>query len=138
MIIGKGFAHIATAANVPIVPTFLANQEEMRWNPILFFWNLLHLGRLFSFLVQLNIPLISATLYFIGTFIWFSVTWIQIPIPAKITLYIGDPITYDLSHDTIDDVRHSSHLISSMINKHSFFFMKKGRRTISSGFTIVN
>jgi len=31
-------------------------------------------------------------------------TWIQIPIPAKLTLYVGDPIEYDLSKDSIDDV----------------------------------
>lgn len=104
--LGKGFAHIATQANVPIVPTFLANQEEMRWNPILWLWNLFRLGRLFAYLVQLDIPIFSSALNLIGTFIWFSVTWIQIPIPAKITLYIGDPVTYDLSRDTIDDVRH--------------------------------
>jgi hypothetical protein len=31
-------------------------------------------------------------------------TWIQIPIPVKLTLYVGDPIEYDLSKDSIDDV----------------------------------
>lgn len=36
-IIGKGFVHIATQAQVPIIPTFIANQEEMRWNPFLYF-----------------------------------------------------------------------------------------------------
>ena len=43
-LIGKGFAHVATQSDVPIVPTFMANQEEMRWNPILSLWNLLGLG----------------------------------------------------------------------------------------------
>ena len=103
--LGKGFAKIAIEANVPIVPTFLANQEEMRWNPILYFWNLFGLGRIFTYLVQLQIPLFSYLLSYIGMFIWFSVTWFQIPIPAKITLYIGDPVKYDISRVTADDVR---------------------------------
>lgn len=115
----KGFAHIATEANVPIVPTFLANQEEMRWNPFLYFWNFFGLGRLFSFLVQLNIPIFSHLLNLIGMFIWFSVTWFQIPLPAKITLYIGDPIQYDMSVDTIDDVvERSRRSLQNLIDQH--------------------
>jgi hypothetical protein len=101
---GKGFVHVATDANVPIVPTFMANQEEMRWNPILYFWNLLGFGRLFFSIVKLNIPILSQLLNFIAQFVWFSMTWIQIPIPAKLTLYIGNPVEYDRSKDSIDDV----------------------------------
>jgi hypothetical protein len=88
----------------------MANQEEMRWNPILSLWNLLKLGRVFTYLVQLEIPLFSWLLNWIGMMIWFSMTWIQIPIPAKITLYVGDPVPYDLSRDSIDDVRQSPFL----------------------------
>jgi hypothetical protein len=83
----------------------MANQEEMRWNPILYLWNLLGLGRLFSNIVNLNIPIVSYLLNLIGSFVWFSMTWIQIPIPAKLTMYVGDPIPYDMSKDTIEDVR---------------------------------
>jgi len=102
--IGKGFVHVATQAQVPIIPTFLANQEEMRWNPILYFWNLLGLGRLFFLIVNLNLPILTPLLNTLALFVWFSMTWIQIPIPAKLTLYIGNPIPYDLSKDSIDDV----------------------------------
>jgi hypothetical protein len=101
---GKGFVHVATEAQVPIVPTFMANQEEMRWNPILYFWNFLGLGRLFFYVVKLNIPILTPFLNFIGSAVWFSMTWIQFPIPAKLTLYVGDPVQYDMSKDTIDDV----------------------------------
>jgi len=82
----------------------MANQEEMRWNPILYFWNLLGLGHLFFSIVKLNIPILTSLLNSIASIIWFSMTWIQIPIPVKLILYIGDPIPYDLSKDSIDDV----------------------------------
>ena len=85
----------------------MANQEEMRWNPILSLWNLFGLGRFFTYLVRSNIPIFSSLLTLIGSMIWFSMTWIQIPIPAKLTLYVGDPVPYDLSRDSIDDVRQS-------------------------------
>lgn len=89
---------------MPIVPIFLANQEEMRWNPVLYFWNLFRLGRLYSFILNLNLPLLTPILNFIGPITWFSMTWFQIPIPVQLTLYIGDPISYNLSKDSVDDV----------------------------------
>jgi hypothetical protein len=82
----------------------MANQEEMRWNPILYIWNLLGLGRLFFYIVKLNIPILTPLLNFIGSFASFSMTWIQVPIPAKLTLYVGDPVEYDMSKDSIEDV----------------------------------
>ena len=82
----------------------MANVEEMRWNPILSLWNFLGLGRLFSRLHKLNIPVIEPILLLFASTIWFLVTFIQIPIPAKLTLYIGNPVQYDLSTDSIDDV----------------------------------
>jgi hypothetical protein len=82
----------------------MANQEEMRWNPILYIWNLLGLGRLFFSIVKLNIPILTPLLNFISAFVWFSMTWVQVPIPAKLTLYIGDPVEYDMSKDSIEDV----------------------------------
>jgi 1-acyl-sn-glycerol-3-phosphate acyltransferase len=105
---GKGFVHVATQARVPIVPTFLANQEEMRWNPAQCLWNLFRLGRLFSYIIHLNIPVLTPLLAGIGMGAWFSTTWIQIPIPAKLTLYIGDPVSYDMSKDSIEDVSHAA------------------------------
>ena len=103
----------------------MANQEEMRWNPILSVWNLLQLGRFFTFLVQLNIPIFSSTLSLIGSMIWFSMTWIQIPIPAKITLFVGDPVPYDLARDTIDEVRPSPSTSSSSSIVFCFSFTQR-------------
>jgi hypothetical protein len=102
--IGKGFANIAIQAQVPIVPLFLANVDEMRWNPILFLWNFFGLGRLFSSILKLNIPFLGPVLLLLSSTLWFLVTFIQIPIPAKLTLYIGEPVQYDMSKDSIDDV----------------------------------
>ena len=104
LLLGNGFARIATQAEVPIVPIFLANVEEMRWNPFLFFWNLFGLGRLFSFVLKLELPIIGPTLVLFASTVWFIVTFFQIPIPAKITLYIGDPVQYDTSKDSLRDV----------------------------------
>ena len=91
-------------ADVPIVPIFLANVEEMRWNPVLYFWNLLGLGRLFAPLLRLNIPYLSPLILLIASTAWFLVTFVQIPIPAKVTLYIGKPVRFDAKKDSIDDV----------------------------------
>jgi hypothetical protein len=133
-LIGKGFVHVATEAQVSIIPTFMANQEEMRWNPILYLWNLLGLGRLFSFIVKLGIPLLTPLLNFIGPSVWFSMTWFQIPIPAKLTLYIGDPVPYDMSKDNIDDV--SGSLLPSLVYLSLSPFA--GCQTMPWPFTIVN
>jgi len=88
----------------------MANVDEMRWNPILSLWNLLGLGLLFSKILKLNIPFISSMLILLASTVWFLVTFIQISIPAKLTLYIGNPVQYDLSKDSIDEVRVSVRL----------------------------
>jgi len=64
----------------------------------------LGLGRLFSYILKLNIPVIGPTLLLFASTVWFLVTFIQIPIPAKLTLYVGNPVQYDMSKDSIDDV----------------------------------
>ncbi|CAF0781584.1 unnamed protein product [Rotaria sp. Silwood1] len=115
----KGFAHIAIDAQVPIVPLFISNIEEMRWNPMLWFWNLLGLGRLFSYILQLHIPYISPILLLLASTVWFLATFIQIPIPAKIILHVGDPVQYDMSKDSIDDVVERAKIdLQSLINRH--------------------
>ncbi|CAF0749229.1 unnamed protein product [Adineta ricciae] len=114
----KGFAHVAVDAQVPIVPLFLANVDEMRWNPLLSLWNFLGLGRQFSYVLDLNIPILHSVLLIIGSTVWFLATFIQIPIPAKLTLYIGDPVQYDPSKDSIDDIVQRSHAdLQRLINR---------------------
>ena len=89
---------------MPIVPLCMTNVDEMRWNPILALWNLLGLGRLFSKILKMNIPTLRPILVLVASTAWFLVTFIQIPIPAKLTLHIGDPVKYDLSKDSVEDV----------------------------------
>ncbi|UJR33672.1 hypothetical protein I4U23_021104 [Adineta vaga] len=114
----KGFAHVAIEAQVPIVPLFLANVDEMRWNPILSLWNFLGLGRLFSYILELDLPVIRPILLVTASTVWFLVTFIQIPIPAKLTLFIGDPVQYDTSKDSIDDiVERARNDLQALINK---------------------
>lgn len=93
----------------------------MRWNPTLALWNLLGLGRLFSYILQLNIPIIGPILLLIASTAWFLVTFIQIPIPAKLTLYVGNPVQYDMSRDSVDDV--SFIYLLNKINICSFCFI---------------
>ncbi|CAF1064600.1 unnamed protein product [Rotaria magnacalcarata] len=115
----KGFAHIATDAQVPIVPLFLSNVDEMRWNPTLWLWNRLGLGRLFTYIIDLNIPFISHFIILLASTAWFLVTFIQIPIPAKITLHIGDPVQFDALHDSIDSVvKQAKHDLQALIDRH--------------------
>jgi len=115
----KGFVRIATQAQAPIVPLFMANVEEMRWNPILCLWNFLGLGRLFSHLLQLNIPYISPFLLLFASTVWFIVTFFQIPIPSKVTLYIVNPVQYDTTTDSIEDiVERARNDLQSLINRH--------------------
>ncbi|CAF0905108.1 unnamed protein product [Rotaria sordida] len=115
----KGFAQIAINAEVPIVPLFVSNVEEMRWNPILCIWNLLGLGRLFSYILKLDIPYVSPIILLVATMAWFTATFIQIPIPAKITLHVGDPVQYDMSKDSVDDVVERARTsLQSLINRH--------------------
>lgn len=75
----------------------------MRWNPFLSLWNCLGLGRLFSYVLELDIPILRSILLLMASTVWFLVTFIQIPIPAKLTLYVGDPVSYT-ANDDIDDV----------------------------------
>jgi len=115
----KGFANIAVQAEVPIVPLFLANVDEMRWNPILSLWNLLGLGRLFSYILELNIPFIRPILVLLASTVWFIVTFFQIPMPAKLTLYVGNPVQYDISKDSVNDIVERSRIdLQSLINRH--------------------
>ncbi|CAF1226370.1 unnamed protein product [Didymodactylos carnosus] len=114
----KGFAHIAMKAHAPIIPCFLQNQEEMRFNPLFALANLLRIGHFYSYIMLFDIPYIKPLLYRLGMGIWFSCTWFQLPIPVKLTLHIGDPVEYG-ENDTIDDVvQRSRNALQALINKH--------------------
>lgn len=91
-------------ADVPIVPIFLENVEEMRWNPFLYLWNLLGLSRYFQFIFTIKNSAMRHVLVLIASTVWFIITFFQCPIPVKLTLHVGKPIFYDKTVDRIEDV----------------------------------
>jgi len=116
----RGFAKVAIKAGVPILPLFYQNCEEMRWNPVLWLWNKIHYGsRIYDYIVALNIPYISAIVKLIAEFLWFFVaTFFSIPMPAKVTAYVGDPI--ECHHDDdVDVVREKAYMaLQALIKEH--------------------
>lgn len=107
------------------MPIFLANVEEMRYNPILSLWNFLGLGRVFSPILKSNIPVLGPILVLLASTIWFTVTFFQIPIPAKLTLHIGKPVQYDMSTDSINDVSSIGSLRRRPLARTTFFVFAK-------------
>ena len=61
-------------------------------------------SRVYTAIIKARIPFISAAIKLIAEFVWFTLTWLfSIPIPSKVTAYIGRPI-YTQSNDDIDTV----------------------------------
>lgn len=102
----RGFAKVAIKAGVPILPVFYQNCEEMRFNPFLWLWNKTYYGsRIYDYIVAKRIPVISAAVKLLGEMIWFLIaTFFSIPMPSKVTAYVGDPI--EVSDDSdVDEIR---------------------------------
>jgi len=115
----KGFAKVAIRAGVPIVPIFYQNHEEMRFNPIFWLWNQLHGSVPFDFLVNAKIPILSATVKFLGEATWFLLTWVfSIPMPAKVTAYIGNEIKCTPDSDINEVVKQTYDEIKRLIKEH--------------------
>jgi len=116
----RGFAKVAVKASVPILPIFYQNCEEMRWNPILWLWNKTYYGsRIYDYIVALHIPYVSATVKLIAECLWFTVaTFCSIPMPAKVTAYVGDPI--ECNHDSdVDEIREKAYnALKHLIKEH--------------------
>jgi len=116
----RGFAKVAIKAQVPILPVFYQNCEEMRWNPLLWLWNKTYYGsRIYDSIVAARIPYISSIVKTIAEFVWFFVaTFFSIPMPAKVTAYVGEPIECNENSD-IDEIREKSYnALRSLIAEH--------------------
>jgi hypothetical protein len=103
----RGYAHVAKEATVKIYPLFTQNVEEMRFNP--FFWagNLLHVGQAYDALV--TVPSVGVIVKQFALVIWFLLSWLAVPVPVKLTTFIGEPIeTQDLSADEIAVATHTA------------------------------
>merc|ERR1711884_829742 len=84
----RGFAYVAKNGGVKIYPFFAKNVEEMGFNPIFWFFNLLKLGKIRDAIVK--------KFRFMDTI--FAIGWVPlslfcgIPIPVKVTYIFGNPI----------------------------------------------
>lgn len=113
----RGYAMVAMEANVPIVPTFARNVEEMKFNPIIYVLNLIGFTRVYS--------RASALPYGIGWFysqvcliLYFMTTYLAVPVPVKVTNYIGKPI-YPKPGQTADELAEEAKLaLQALIDKH--------------------
>lgn len=87
----EGFAQVAIDANVPVIPIFMRNAEEMKWNPFFYMANRVGLSQAWSAVSNGKHP-INRMLKAIGMFVWYTLSWISIPVPVKLTLFIGEPL----------------------------------------------
>ena len=89
---------------MPIIPTFVRNAEEMRFNPIFFFFNYIGFTRLFWKVAEMcasnnSLKPLGWVLKQIGLNTWFALSWWAIPIPVKTTAYVGEPIYFKADDD---------------------------------------
>jgi len=114
----RGFAHVAQDADADIIPVFVKNAEEMRFSPIFYVCNRLGLTRAYTRLVDKRIPGISWVLKQAGLGTWFCLSWLGIPVPVKVTMHIGKPIS-KRENDSVDDIAERSRAaLQAMIHEH--------------------
>lgn len=103
----RGYAHVAKEGSVKIYPVFTQNAEEMRFNPFFWIGNLLHVGQACDALV--TVPVVRVIVKQLALLGWFLLSWLAVPVPVKLTTFIGEPIeTQDLSADEIAAATHKA------------------------------
>lgn len=107
------------AADALLLPFFIRNVEESRFNPIHHLWHLIRGYVVFEWLMSLKIPIFTPILNTLAHTIWFLVTFIQIPIPVRTTIIFGEHVPYDKTVDTTDVVVARCHdALQQLIIKH--------------------
>lgn len=114
----RGFVHVARDADADIIPVFIKNAEEMRFSPTFYVCNRLGLTRVYTRLVDKRIPCLSWVLKQAGLATWFCLSWLGIPIPVKVTVYIGEPINKRGTDSTEDIAERSRAALQAMIHEH--------------------
>merc|ERR1719203_1810879 len=105
----RGFAHVAQQGDADIVPVFLRNVEEMRFNILFYLCNRFGVSHRHQHLVDLRIPGVSWFLKQVGMFLCVIIAYTGIPVPVKVTMYIGAPIRV-AKDDSVDEVAEKSRL----------------------------
>jgi len=114
----RGFAHVAIEAGVDIIPIFMQNVEEMRFNPMFYACNKLGITRAFSRVVDMRIPAVSWALKQTGMCIWFVFAWVSLPIPVKVTLHIGKPVKVEQGQTADQVATRAREAMEALIAKH--------------------
>eukprot|EP00300_Choanocystis_sp_HF-7_P034408 c47132_g1_i1.p1 GENE.c47132_g1_i1~~c47132_g1_i1.p1 ORF type:complete len:353 (+),score=55.15 c47132_g1_i1:1-1059(+) len=114
-----GFAHVIKEAKVPIVPVFIENGEEMKFNVVLWLWNLLRLHRIGWAATRL--PVLGPVFFKIGIVSWFLISWFALPIcvPVPVTVHIGRPLIFDYERASPSEIREvTTTALKSMLATH--------------------
>ena len=102
----------STHCTIQIIPFTVRNGEEMKWNPYFFVINLLRLYKIYYWILEKNIPVVSWLTKQVVQFGWYFLSWVAVPIPVKATVVAGDPVDYD--PDTVHFI-----LLSFLLSPHS-------------------
>lgn len=127
----KGFAYVAREAEVPIVPIFTKNIEEMRFNLIFWILNILGFTRMYArFLAYLTeqSKLKPKSMFWkrsawivkqLGLVSWFMLSWVlSFWVPVQTTMYVGEPIIVKKDDDVIEIARKAREGLQAMIDEH--------------------
>jgi hypothetical protein len=93
-----GFVRVSRKTNAKIVPVFLKNCEEVRFNAILWLANRLKLYRIYDYLMEIKI--LAPWVLMFATALLFYVNFFGVLLPVKLTLYIGDPVECDFASES--------------------------------------
>lgn len=124
-----GFAKVAAAAGVPIVPVVTENSEEMKFAPLFWLWSKIGGGVLFDAAVK--IPYLGPVVHTIGICAWFAQSWFSIWIPVQTTIHIGTPIPHDPDRtlkDTVDQTKSSLRALIAQHQPHRLSYLNGIRK----------
>lgn len=117
----RGFAHVAIDAGADIIPVFIRNVEEMRFNPFFFCWNRAGLSRRYQELIDWLEPrsrFLNSVVRQVGFWAWLTLSFWAVPVPVKLTIIFGEPVSVR-KQDSADNVaERSSAALEAMITDH--------------------
>jgi hypothetical protein len=122
----RGWVKVVREAKVPIIPWCIRNVEEMRFNILFFLFNYFGLSKFYTERLM-TLPGVAGWFFKqLGMYVWFTLAWTGIPVPVKLTMYIGKPIVPDWDNENDDQIAEKARVtLQNMINevqphKHSY------------------